>query len=78
MKYVCQREEEKVMRNELEPLMNRKQAAEYLGLSPKTLAAWDCTKRHDLRPIKVGPRVVRYRRSELDRFLEERYPTRPN
>jgi len=54
-------------------LLDRKAAAEYLGgikpLNPGTLAVWDCTKRYDLKPIKVG-RSVRYRRSDLDRFLQ--------
>ena len=58
-----------------EELLDRKSAAKYLGgstpLSPGTLAVWDCTKRYDLKPIKVG-RSVRYRRSVLDSFLEER------
>jgi predicted DNA-binding transcriptional regulator AlpA len=51
-----------------EPLLDRKSAARYLNLSPGTLAVWDCTKRYDLKPIKVG-RAVRYRRSDLDNFL---------
>jgi hypothetical protein len=59
-------------------LMDRKTAAKHLGgtkpLSPGTLAVWDCTKRYDLKPIKVG-REVRYRRSVLDQWLAER--TRP-
>lgn len=56
---------------EREPLLDRKSAARYLSVSPGTLAVWDCTKRYDLKPIKVG-RAVRYRRSDLDKFLEER------
>ncbi len=53
-------------------LLDRKQAAKYIGLkNANTLAVWDCTKRHNLKPIKVG-RAVRYRQSELDRFLHER------
>ncbi|MEZ0611371.1 helix-turn-helix domain-containing protein [Fibrella sp. WM1] len=52
-----------------EPLLDRKTAARYLNVSPGTLAVWDCTKRYDLKPIKVG-RAVRYRRADLDRFLE--------
>ncbi|HYF32500.1 MAG TPA: hypothetical protein VD993_15355 [Chitinophagaceae bacterium] len=53
-------------------LMDRKTAVKYLGLTnPNTLAVWDCTKRYDLKPIKVG-RAVRYRKSILDKFLEER------
>ncbi|MBE7172351.1 MAG: helix-turn-helix domain-containing protein [Williamsia sp.] len=56
---------------EPESLFNRKRAAKYLDVAPGTLAVWDCTKRYDLKPIKVG-RAVRYRRADLDRFLEER------
>jgi hypothetical protein len=56
---------------ELEPLLSRKSAAKYLDLSPGTLAVWDCTKRHNLKPIKVGG-AVKYRLADLDRFLEER------
>lgn len=53
-------------------LLTRKEAAKYLGgLNPGTLAVWDCTKRYDLKPVKVGTRMVRYRRSVLDRFLAE-------
>ena len=59
------------MTDKTEPLLDRKTAARYLAVSPGTLAVWDCTKRYDLKPIKVG-RAVRYRKSDLDRFLEER------
>lgn len=54
---------------ELEPLMDRKLAARYLRVSPGTLAVWDCTKRYNLKPLRIG-RSVRYRKSELDKFLE--------
>ena len=50
-------------------LMDRKTAAKYLGISPNTLAVWDCTKRYDLKPLKVG-RAVRYRKSDLDAFMQ--------
>lgn len=49
-------------------LMDRKTAAVYLGISPNTLAVWDCTKRYDLKPLKVG-RSIRCRKSEVDSFL---------
>lgn len=52
-----------------EPLLDRKSAARYLSVSPATLAVWDCTKRYDLKPLKIG-RAVRYRRAFLDQFLE--------
>ncbi|MDF7816771.1 helix-turn-helix domain-containing protein [Runella sp. MFBS21] len=54
-----------------DPLLDRKSAARYLGFSPGTLAVWQCKKRYNLKCIKVG-RSVRYRRSDLDKFLEER------
>jgi len=49
-------------------LLDRKTAAKYLAVSPGTLAVWDCTKRYDLKPLKVG-RAVRYRKADLDAFL---------
>lgn len=52
-------------------LLDRKSAAKYLCVAPGTLAVWDCTKRYDLKPRKIG-RAVRYRRSDLDKFIEER------
>ena len=55
-----------------DPLLDRIAAAKYLGgLKPATLAVWDCTKRYDLKPIKVG-KLVRYKRSSLDAFLRDR------
>ena len=55
--------------NAHEPLFDRKTAAKYLRVSPGTLAVWDCTKRYDLKPLKVG-RSVRYRKADLDAFAE--------
>ncbi|WP_410879475.1 hypothetical protein [Myroides sp. DW712] len=50
-------------------LFDRKTAARYLGLkNHNTLAVWDCTKRYNLHPIKIG-RSVRYRKSVLDAFI---------
>lgn len=54
-----------------EALLTRDQAAEYLGIAPQTLAVWATTGRYNLPFIKVG-RCVRYRRHDLDRFLESR------
>ena len=50
-------------------LLTRRQAAELLGLSAQTLAVWSMTGRH-LPVVKIG-RVCRYRREDLDRFIEE-------
>ena len=51
-------------------LLTNEEAAAYLGLKPGTLDVWRSTKRYSLPYIKVG-RLVRYRKSDLDRFLEE-------
>ncbi len=64
-----------------DPLLCRKEAARYLGgFSPDTLAVWDCTKKYDLKPIKIG-RTVRYRQSSLDKFalaqtMKEKKPSK--
>jgi predicted site-specific integrase-resolvase len=52
-------------------LLNREVAAEYLGVSPKTLAVWACTKRYNLPVIKIG-RLAKYRKSDLDAFITKR------
>lgn len=55
-------------------LLTREEAAMYLGLKPQTLAIWHSQGRNGLRLIKVG-RAVRYRLSDLERWLEERTET---
>jgi predicted DNA-binding transcriptional regulator AlpA len=52
-------------------LLTEAEAAEFLGLEPKTLAVWRSTKRYPLCYVKVG-RLVRYCRSDLLAFLESR------
>jgi excisionase family DNA binding protein len=52
-------------------LLTREDAAAYLDVKPQTLACWASTKRYGLRYVKVG-RNVRYRKADLDRFLEAR------
>lgn len=53
-------------------LFDEDAAAEYLGgLSPTTLATWRCTHRYKLAYLKIG-HVVRYRKSDLDEWLESR------
>ncbi len=52
-------------------LLTREQAAEYLGIAAQTLAIWATTGRYNLPFIKVG-RLARYRRRDLDKFLESR------
>lgn len=52
-------------------VMTPDQAAEYLGIAKQTLAVWRSKGRYDLPFIKMGRRV-RYRKTDLDRFLEGR------
>jgi excisionase family DNA binding protein len=52
-------------------LLSRKEAAAYLGVTVQTLAIWKSAERYDLPVIKVG-RLARYRKEDLDRFLDSR------
>lgn len=54
-----------------DPLLTRTQAAEYLNIKTQTLAAWACNKRYPLPMVKIG-RTVRYKLSELERFIAMR------
>jgi excisionase family DNA binding protein len=55
----------------IKSLLDEKQAAEYLTLSPGTLSVWRSTGRYALPFVKVG-RMVRYRLSDLDAWLAAR------
>ena len=55
-------------------MLSTDQAAEVIGVRPNTLAIWRLTGRHDLPFVKVG-RLVRYRRSDLIRWMSERSGT---
>ncbi|WP_089358505.1 helix-turn-helix domain-containing protein [Pseudomonas segetis] len=50
-------------------LMTTAQAAAALGLSPRTLDAWRCSRRGGPAWIKCGSRV-RYRKSDVSAWLE--------
>jgi len=52
-------------------LRNEAEAAQILDLKPGTLQVWRSTKRYPLPYIKVG-RLVRYRQSDLEAFLNGR------
>lgn len=54
-----------------DPLYPTQKAANYLGVTKHTLAVWRSTKRYGIPFIKVG-RLVKYRKSVLDAFLENR------
>jgi excisionase family DNA binding protein len=53
------------------PLLTRTEAAAFLGVTVAALAKWAVTRRYSLPYIKVGTRV-RYRRSDLETFLDQR------
>ena len=59
------------MTKQYSPLLTRKEAANYIGVEPKTLDVWACTKRYNLKFYKVG-RLAKYRLEDLDAFISER------
>lgn len=54
-------------------LLTRKEAAYLLRLRPNTLAVWAVKRRFDkdLPIIRLGRNLVRYRRSDILRFIEQ-------
>lgn len=52
-------------------LVDEKQAAGILGVTPGTLQVWRSTGRYAIPFLKVG-RLVKYRRSALEAWLESR------
>ena len=55
-------------------LLDEKAAADFLQLSPGTLSVWRSTGRYRIPFVKVGRRV-RYRRADLEAWLESRTRT---
>lgn len=56
---------------EYEPLLNEDEAAQILTVEPQTLAVWRSTGRYNLPFIRMG-RLIRYRRADLEAWLESR------
>lgn len=54
-----------------DPLLTPENAASYIGSQLSTMAIWRSTGRYNIQFVKVG-RMVRYRKSALDAFLERR------
>ncbi|MGO8083756.1 helix-turn-helix domain-containing protein [Rhizobium leguminosarum] len=52
----------------LETLVPARRAAEYLGVSQKTLANWRCSGTRGLQYVQVGSRIL-YRQRDLDDFI---------
>jgi predicted DNA-binding transcriptional regulator AlpA len=55
-------------------LLDNREAAEFLGVSPTTLITWRCVKRYDLPYIRVGRKIF-YCVEDLLRWLESRKVT---
>lgn len=55
-------------------LLSATDAASYLGVQEQTLAVWRSTGRYGLEFIKIG-RLIKYRLSSLDEFLERNTAT---
>ena len=52
-------------------LLTRSEAAAFLGVKPQTLSVWATAKRYGLPYVKCGS-LVRYRKSDLEAFLDRR------
>jgi predicted DNA-binding transcriptional regulator AlpA len=53
-------------------LLSIEETAEALRVSPRTLFGWRC-KAYGPIPVRVGPRLIRYRAAEVERFLAEQH-----
>lgn len=54
-----------------DPLFTPPEAAAYIGVTENTLSVWRCVGRYNIQFVKVG-RLVKYRKSALDAFLDRR------
>jgi excisionase family DNA binding protein len=55
-----------------DPLLTEDEAAARMTLkNPRTLSVWRATKRYRLPYIRIG-RLIRYRQSDVDKFMESR------
>jgi len=60
-----------ILKDQSDPIFTPPQTANYIGVTENTLSVWRCTKRYSIPYIKVG-RLVKYRKSNLDTWLESR------
>ena len=54
-----------------DPLLPAEAVAAQLGIKVETLANWRSNKRYSLEYVRVG-RLIKYRQSAVDRFVESR------
>ena len=47
------------------------EAAAYIGVTPGTLEVWRCRNRYRIPYLRIG-RHIRYRRADLDKWLDSR------
>ena len=57
------------MINQNQQFLTRVEAAKFLGVTTDTLAVWASTKRYDLPYYKLGKRLVKYKLSDLEKFI---------
>lgn len=60
--------------DEVENAYNERQAAKYIGVSAAVLRLWRAGNRGP-RFFKAGEKLVRYRRADLDSWIEARLST---
>jgi len=58
------------MPNEADKLFNSDEAAKYLDIDRRTLEGWRYRRNVGPKFLRYSNRVVRYRKSDLDAFLE--------
>jgi helix-turn-helix protein len=58
------------LKNAAGDLLDEKQAADFLKVASNTLSVWRSTKRYPLPYVRVG-RCIRYKRSDLEKFVAE-------
>lgn len=66
-----QEKPEKPAAKAIPEMLTTLEAAAYLGVKPRTLSVWRCTHRYGLPAVKIG-KGLRYRKSDLDKFIERR------
>ncbi len=65
---------ERLTRSALDPLLTTEETADYVGATPRTLEAWRL--RGGGPPfVKVSKRMVRYRLSDVTKWIEQRVRT---
>lgn len=59
------------MINQDQQWLTRIEAAKFLGVTRDTLSVWASTKRYNLPYYKCGKRLVKYKLTDLQKFIEE-------